>query len=117
MSEVYRREAYLRKIRPFYHDDMIKVITGIRRCGKSCLLLSIQDELRERGVPEKDIVYLDLDKRGMRSVRTPGQLDALIEKSVTDDDYRYLFIDEVQNVEGFEEVVNGLREDERAVHH
>ena len=71
---LYKREQYLRKIRPFYDADLIKVITGIRRCGKSCLMECIADELRERGVAEKDIVYLNLDKRGYRSIKTPDQL-------------------------------------------
>ena len=74
----------------------------IRRRGKSCPLLSTQDEPRDREVSERGIVYPDLGKRGMRRVGIPDQLDALIEKSVTDADYKYLLIDEAQNVEGFD---------------
>lgn len=106
--KLYHREQYLKKIRPFYDDDIIKVITGIRRCGKSCLMACIVEELRQRGVADKDIVYLDLDKRGFRSVKTPDQLEGAIEARLADNDFKYLFIDEVQNVEGFEEVVNGF---------
>lgn len=108
---LFRREQYLKKIRPFYDDDLIKVITGIRRCGKSCLMATIVEELKERGVPEKDIVYLDLDKRGNRSIKTPDQLEAAIESRLVDDDFKYLFIDEVQNVRGYEEVVNAFNTD------
>lgn len=108
---LFRRERYLKKIRPFYDDDLIKVITGIRRCGKSCLMATIVEELKERGVPEKDIVYLDLDKRGNRSIKTPDQLEAAIESRLVDDDFKYLFIDEVQNVRGYEEVVNAFNTD------
>ena len=61
--KLFRREQCLKKIQPFYDDNLIKVITGIRRCGKSCLMATIVEELRERGVEGKDIVYLDLDKR------------------------------------------------------
>ena len=68
--KLYHREQYLKKIRPFYDDDLIKVITGIRRCGKSCLMATIAEELRNRGVEDKDIIYLDLDKRGNRSIKT-----------------------------------------------
>lgn len=51
--ELYRRENYLKKIRGFYHDsEMIKVITGVRRCGKSSLMQTIVEELKEQGVPE-----------------------------------------------------------------
>lgn len=105
-KKLYHREKYLEKIRPFYDDDLIKVITGIRRCGKSCLMQSIVEELASRGVAEKDIIYIDLDERGNRRVKTPDQLDAVIESNIADDDFKYLFIDEVQNVDGFETVVN-----------
>lgn len=110
---VYKRENYLKKIRGFYHDTgLIKVITGVRRCGKSCLMQSIADELLEAGVPEDHICYLNLDKRGYRKIKTADQLDALIEKRTSVPGTKYLFIDEIQNVKGFEEVINGYREEE-----
>ena len=109
--ELYHREQYLKKIRPFYDDDLIKVITGIRRCGKSCLMSTIAEELRNRGVEDKDIIYLDLDKRGNRSIKTPDQLEEKIESLLADDDFKYLFIDEVQNVQDYEEVVNAYNSD------
>ena len=108
---IYPRESYLAKLRPFYDSDVIKVITGIRRCGKSCLLLSIMDELRERGVPEDHIVYLNLDRREFRKVRSDDDLDAEIERRMPSCGMRYLFVDEVQNVDGFEPVINGWREE------
>lgn len=109
--ELYHREQYLKKIRPFYDDDLIKVITGIRRCGKSCLMSTIAEELRNRGVEDKDIIYLDLDKRGNRSIKTPDQLEEKIESFLADNDFKYLFIDEVQNVQDYEEVVNAYNSD------
>ena len=61
--KLYRRENYLSKIRGFYHDtELIKVITGIRRCGKSCLMQTIAEELKEAGVQSENIVYINLDK-------------------------------------------------------
>lgn len=54
-KNVYPREKYLNKIRPFYDSDIIKVITGIRRCGKSFILRSIMNELLERGIEEKKL--------------------------------------------------------------
>ena len=108
--KLYRREKYLKKIRAFYDDDdIIKVITGIRRCGKSCLMETIAEELLERGVSESNIVCIDLDKRGYRSIKTAEQLDALIEEKTAAPGLKYLFIDEIQNVAGFEEVLNGFR--------
>ena len=56
-NKIYKRRYYLDKIRGFYHSDLIKVITGIRRCGKSCFMLSVMDDLKEAGIPEKDIIY------------------------------------------------------------
>ena len=111
--KLYRRENYLKKIRGFYHDTgIIKVITGVRRCGKSCLMETAADEIRESGVLKENIIYLNLDKRGYRNIKTPDQLDALIESESTAEGIKYLFIDEIQNVEGFEEVINGYREEE-----
>ena len=111
--KLYRREDYLQKIRGFYHDTgIIKVITGVRRCGKSCLMETISLELKENGVRDENIIYLNLDKRGFRKIKTADQLDALIEERSTAEGTKYLFIDEIQNVEDFEEVINGYREEE-----
>ena len=110
----YKRENYLRKIRGFYDDTgLIKVISGVRRCGKSSLMATIADELRERGTDEAHIVYLDLDRRPFRGVKTPDRLEAIIDERTPASGLTYLFIDEVQNVEGFEEVVNAFREEGR----
>ena len=107
---VYKRENYLRLIRGFYHDcDLIKVITGVRRCGKSCLMNSIAQELRESGVEESRIVYLDLDLREYRKVKTADQLENLIDGLSSKTGKTYLFIDEIQNVTDFEEIVNAFR--------
>lgn len=112
--KLFRREDYLEKIRGFYHDDgLVKVITGVRRCGKSCLMQTIAQELLEAGVGPASIVFLDLDSRGLRSVRAADALEAAIEAAshAAPVGLRYLFIDEVQNVRGYEEVVNSLRND------
>lgn len=110
--ELYKRENYLKKIRGFYDDtDVIKVITGVRRCGKSSLMKTVADELAERGVSEESIIFINLDSRKYRKIKTDDALDELIaEKSVTDS-LKYLFIDEIQNVENFEEVINAYRDD------
>jgi len=110
--DLFIREKYLRKIRGFYHsEDIIKVITGVRRCGKSCLMEMIVDELRAEGTCEDQIFYLNLDQRGYRRIKTADQLEELIEDRIRNDKLNYLFIDEVQNVNGFEEVLNGFREE------
>jgi len=107
---LFPRENYLKKIRGFYHDaGMIKVITGVRRCGKSCLMQCIAEELRAEGVDDEHIVFLDLDRYGYRSVKAPEQLEDLIRPLLAISGTKYLFIDEVQNVDGFEDVLNGFR--------
>ena len=108
--KLYRRENYLKKIRAFYHaDDIIKVITGVRRCGKSSLMGTIADEIRESGIHNENILYIDLDLRKYRSIKTADQLENLILQMGTVIGQKYLFIDEIQNVSGFEEVLNGFR--------
>ncbi len=109
---LFKREKYLKKVRPFYHDDdIIKVITGVRRCGKSSLMEMIADEIRQGGVEADNIIYLDLDKSENRKIKTPDQLEELIESKIKGTGLHYLFIDEVQNVTDFEEVINGFRSD------
>ncbi|MCD8106104.1 MAG: ATP-binding protein [Lachnospiraceae bacterium] len=109
---LFKREKYLKKIRPFYDaEDIIKVITGIRRCGKSSLMQTVAEELLDRGVHPDNIIYLDLDSRKYRKIKTADQLETLIESCVKNNACNYLFIDEVQNVTGFEEVVNAFRTD------
>ena len=108
--KLYHREQYLKKLRGFYHaDDIIKVITGVRRCGKSSLMQTVTEELKSTGVPEANIVYIDLDKRGFKTIKNAGALESAIERYSNADGLKYLFIDEIQNVEGFEEVINGYR--------
>jgi predicted AAA+ superfamily ATPase len=110
----YKREIYLNKIRGFYNDtDIIKVITGVRRCGKSCLMATIAEELQLKGVSDSQIVYLDLDRRPYRSVKTPESLEKLIDNNTHNSGITYVFIDEIQNVKGFEEVINSFREEGR----
>ena len=111
--EIYKREKYLKKIRPFYDSDIIKVITGIRRCGKSCVMKLIMDELQERGVGDDQIIYIPLDKRGFKNIHTPEELETAIESRMKPEvNFFYLFIDEVQNVRGFESVVQAFQEEE-----
>ena len=108
--KLFPREDYLKKIRGFYHaDDIIKVITGVRRCGKSCLMQMIAEELCRQGIDDKQIIYLDLDTRKYRKIKTADALEKLIEDNDPGIKPRYLFIDEIQNVQDFEDVLNGLK--------
>ena len=110
---LYKREKYLKKIRPFYsEEDLIKVITGVRRCGKSSIMETICDELKQiMDVKDEQIIYIDLDSRKNRNIKTADALEALIDNHTTTKEKIYLFIDEIQNVDSFEEVINGYRTD------
>lgn len=108
--EWFPRDNYLKKIRDFYHAaDIIKVITGVRRCGKSCLMETIVDELKKGGIPEENIYFYDLDSKAHNKIVKAEQLERLLESIPNVQGIKYLFIDEIQNVEGFETVLNGFR--------
>lgn len=112
MSDIYKREDYLKKIRGFYNDrEMIKVITGIRRSGKSFLLKSIMNELMDNGVLESDIINIELDKKEYKNIDTPSELEKVIDSKIKDKNFKYIFIDEIQNVPNYEKVVNAYREE------
>lgn len=82
MEKIYKREDYLKKIRDFYKDDMIKVITGIRRSGKSYLLKSIIEELLQSGIKQKDIIYIKLDKKEYKDIKTFKELEKIIDEKI-----------------------------------
>lgn len=113
MEKLYFREKYLNKLRGFYDDvDMIKVITGVRRCGKSSLMDMVCTEIIENGADKNNIIYIHLDKRPYKSVKTTERLEEIIDSKASNiKGIKYLFIDEVQNVKGFEETVNAYREE------
>lgn len=100
------REHYMTQIRPFYESDLIKIITGIRRCGKSVILKQVLNELEAAG---KRCLFLDFDLRPIRT-KIPNA-DALIAyvNDYLGDDKLYVFLDEVQNVEGWNEAARTLR--------
>lgn len=108
--KLYKREHYLKKIRGFYQDTgIIKVITGVRRCGKSCLMNLIVEELLEQGVSESNICFIDLNRHGYKSIRTSEALEMVIEKESVSSGIKYLFIDEIQNIKNFESVIEAYR--------
>ena len=110
-DHVYPREKYLQRIRPFFNSDIIKVITGIRRCGKSYLMRAIVNELLFSGIDPAQIIYVPLDRRGFKYISSPEQLEEKIDSMIVREDFNYLIIDEVQNVKGFESVIHAYQEE------
>lgn len=111
-QDLFSREKYLSKMRGFYHEcELIKVITGIRRCGKSSIMKLIIHELILQGVKEENILYFNLDKKPYMNINTADKLDALIDKNNIAKGKKYLFIDEIQNIKDFEPVLNAWREE------
>lgn len=108
--KLFIREKYLKKMRGFYHDtEIIKVITGVRRSGKSCLMQMVKEELLQGGVSPENIIFLDLDSKAYRKIKSADQLESIIDPFGEIKGRKYLFIDEIQNVKDFEEVVNAYR--------
>lgn len=104
-----RREKYIAQIRPFYESDLIKVITGIRRCGKSVVLEQIKNELAVQG---KRIVYLNFeDRRVSASITTDLELTEYVENelSVNHNEKLYVFLDEIQMVKNWNLACRSLR--------
>ena len=74
------REKYLSKIRPFYNVDLIKVITGIRRCGKSVILNQIMDELKDNGIKEEQIIYINFELKNYSNIKNDDDLYVILKK-------------------------------------
>ncbi len=104
-----KREKYLKNIRPFYDVDLIKVITGIRRCGKSVILMQIIDELKEKGIKEEQIVYINFEFIDYAEIASAKAFNDYVEEKLVNNQKYYLFFDEIQNVDKWEKVVNSFK--------
>ena len=104
-----KRDLYLQKIINRMHNGMIKVITGIRRSGKSYLLFIIfKNYLLAEGVPEDHIISIELDMLENEKYRNPYEILEFIKSNIVDENDYYIFLDEVQLLDRFEEVLNSL---------
>ena len=105
-----KRESYMARIRPFIDGDLIKVLTGIRRSGKSVMLELIKDELRARGVTEEQLVAFNFeDMRNAQLCTAEALHDELVRRAASIKGKIYFFFDEIQEVERWERCVNSLR--------
>ena len=103
-----KRENYLAKIRPFYDADLIKVLIGSRRAGKSKIIELIIEELKERGVGDSDILYLNFEKLEYDEIDDYKKLNDYV-NAHRGKGKQYLFFDEIHHVKGFEKAVNSFR--------
>lgn len=104
-----KRETYLEQIRPYYESDIIKVITGVRRAGKSILLDTIKDELKEKGVDEKHIIYMNFEDLDFDYIVDAADLNKEIKARMNDDRKYYIFLDEIQHIDQFEKALASFR--------
>lgn len=107
-----QRELYLKQIIPLIDNDLIKVITGIRRCGKSYMLGLIKEELIKNGVKEHNIILINFDSKKYKNITNNNELDKIVEQSIKNKKGKvYLFFDEIQNVKKWERSIAGYKVD------
>lgn len=104
-----KREKYLKKIRESYNSDLIKVIVGVRRSGKSVLMTQIIEELVEQGIRQDHIIYVNFEDYDYSDYTDPKKFNKYVKEKIKDKKKYYLFFDEIQNVTEFEKVVNSFR--------
>ena len=103
------RENYLAKIRPFYDVDLIKVITGIRRCGKSVILTQIIDEIKKKGIDNNHVIYINFELKEYSFIKNDTDLNDYIKSKINDNNKYYVFFDEIQNVDKWELAINSFK--------
>ncbi len=110
-----QRDSYIRKLDRKEHNGLIKVITGVRRCGKSYLLFHLfHRHLLDKGIQADHIIEIALDNRKYKDLRDPDAIFSYVEERMTDTDLYYIILDEVQLLEDFVDVLNGFLHMENA---
>ncbi|PRO85406.1 hypothetical protein C6Y10_05730 [Lactiplantibacillus pentosus] len=104
-----KRAEYLKKLIQFRDTDLIKVITGVRRSGKSVLLMQYRDYLKSQDVADNQIIYLNFEELELLSVRTADALVKVLQPKLDKQRHQYIMLDEIQMVDGWQTVVNGIR--------
>ena len=107
-----KREIYLKKIRPFYESDLIKVLFGMRRVGKSVILNEIISEIQDNtDVSNEQIIYVNFESLEYSNIKDEIDLYNYVKSKIVKNKKMYLFFDEVQNVKNFEKAINSFRVD------
>lgn len=104
-----KREMYLKKIRDSYDSELIKIIVGVRRSGKSVLMMQIIEELKLKGIKENHIIYINFEDYDYTDYTNPKMFHQYVKEKIKDKEKYYLFFDEIQNVQDFEKVINSFR--------
>ena len=105
------RQRYLERLKAFEDRDLIKVVTGIRRCGKSTLLDLMQEDLLRQGVPRERILSFKMESMEFDGIGDYRDLYAIVMERAEGLQHPYLFFDELQEVSGWERAINALRVD------
>ena len=108
MIQLIKRQHYTDKISPFINKNIIKVLTGQRRVGKSCILMQLQRQVKFIN-PDANIIYINKELDEFSNIRTSEDLSAYINQRLKHDSKNYLFIDEVQDIQGFEHTLRSLQ--------
>jgi len=105
------RDLYLDKLRKFQDTEFVKVITGVRRSGKTFILRMFRDELRQQGIPDNQIIFINFESMKYQDLLSKNALYNYVMNLLVPDKKMYLFFDEIQRVTGWEDVINSFRVD------
>jgi len=108
------RHRYQDDLMKFKDTDVVKVLTGIRRCGKSSLMSLYKEQLLQQGAPQERVIHLDFNISELAELENAATLEARLNSLMSDDDRYYLLLDEIQEIDGWERVVNSLHAQKRA---
>ncbi|MDD3751906.1 MAG: ATP-binding protein [Tissierellia bacterium] len=111
MNERINRPVYLKKIIEFKDKDLVKIITGIRRCGKSTLLDLFEDYLLEQNIPKKNILHMNMESLKYRNILNYDTFYEFVSNSIVDGERNYLIFDELQTVKHWERAIESFRLD------
>ena len=105
------RPMYMNQLKPFVNTPFVKILTGVRRCGKSTILLMLIEELKKQGVSENQIIHFNFDSMKYDNIKDRKLLYKVISEKIKPNVKNYIFLDEVQEIENWERTVNSIMTD------
>jgi len=103
-----KRELYLEQLRPFIDKPLIKVLTGIRRSGKSAILMMLQEELTQRGISGENIIYINFESMEYSDIDNAKNLYSFVKSRISNNLKFYILLDEIQEVKSWEKAINSF---------